>query len=391
MKKALRIIILSALSLLAGIVIISLLSVTLFLKSCQSFLGSHKNEPDGHIICAEKYVPEYIENKYGFTPEIVSSERGTSVGLVPIPRKNNEVFLKLSDGEREFDVRAYLTSEDSGLDDINFSDNYQSDEIISSLGKLIDSKLPELAAIEIRADEKAVPNYYTKYYDGENLLDFLGGMFLHIRAYYVNHDFSDASQLDFFEMLDGADVGYDYMFISCRSKEAVEYVKPHFFDHDYEADYFAPYIEGYISGFSNSQAKETPVYKKLNIYDTGEFLYSVKEVYSHESDSFIKFDQQTDYTLEVSRTDSFDKQHEAVSPCWVITGDPAYLQIFVPLRYIDCDFEVLTGSKDHTYDIRGECVPSAYNNTEPIYIVGEYATFEASLQGGSSSIRIIKK
>lgn len=391
MKRALRIILLSALSLLAVKVIICLLSVTIFLRSCQNFLGSHKNEPDGHIICAEKYVPEYIENKYGFTPEIVSSERGTTVALVPIPRKTNEVFLKLSDGEREFDVRAYLTSEDSGLDDINFSDNYQSDEIISGLGKLINSKLPGLAAIEIKAQEQAVPNYYAKYYDGENLLDFLGGMFLHIRAYYVNHDFSDASQLDFFEILDGADVGYDYMFISCRSKEAVEYVQPHFFYNDYEVDYFSPYIEGYISGFRNSQTKETPVYKKLNIYDTGEFLYSVKEVYSNESDSFIKFDQQTDYTLEVSRTDSFDEQHEAVSPCWVITGDPAYLQIFVPLRYIDRDFKVLTGSRDYTYDIRGECKPFDYKNTVLIYIVGEYATFEASLQGGSSSIGIFEE
>lgn len=261
MRKALKIILLSVLSLMTVFMVICFLTVYLFLKSCHH--GSHKNEPDGHIICAEKYVLEYIGEKYGFTPEILSSERGTTVALVPVPRNTNEVFLKLSDGEREFDVRAYVRSEDSGKDGVDFSDNYQFEEICSDLSEFIDSNLPGIAAINVKFNS-SFPDHFTDYYDGENLLDFLGGMFIYIRAYYVNHDFSDASQLDFFELLDGADIGYDYMFISCRSKEALEYVQPYFFYNDYQADDFAPYIEGYISGFRNSQTKKTPIYKSLS-------------------------------------------------------------------------------------------------------------------------------
>lgn len=265
MRKALKIILLSALSLLAVIMTSCLFFVMIFLRSCHHF-GSHKNKPDGHIICAEKFAPEYIENKYGFKPEILSSERGTTVALVPVPRKTNEVFLKLSDGEREFDVRAYLTSEDSELDDINFSDNYQLQEINSDLSKLIDSKLPGLAAIDIKFNYGSFPDHFTNYYDGENLIDFLSGTSLRFQAYYVNRDFSDASQLDFLEILDSADIVYNYKFISCRSNNAVESVRDHLFNYDTEIESFAPYIGEYISGFRNSQTKETPVYKKLNSY-----------------------------------------------------------------------------------------------------------------------------
>lgn len=265
MKKALKIILLSALSLLAVIVINWLLLISLLLKSCHHS-ASNKNKPDGYINCAEKFAPEYIENKYGFKPKILSSERGTTVALVPVPRKTNEVFLKLSDGEREFDVRAFVLSEDSGMDDINFSDNYQLEEISGDLGEFIDSKLPGLAAIDIKFNYGSFPDHFTNYYDGENLLDFLSGTSLRFQAYYVDRDFSDASQLDFLEVLDSADIVYNYKFISCRSNHAVEYVRDHLFEHDTEIESFAPYIGEYISGFRNSQTKETPVYKKFNSY-----------------------------------------------------------------------------------------------------------------------------
>lgn len=262
MRKALKIILLSVLSLLAVIVIISLFSVFIFMRSCKNSLGSHKNEADGHIICAEKYVPEYIEEKYGFTPEILSSERGTTVALVPVPRNTNEVFLKLSDGEREFDVRAYVCSEDSGKDGVDFSDNYQFEEITNDLSEFIDSNLPGLAAINVKFNS-SFSDHFTDYYDGENLLDFFSGTSLHINAYYVNHDFSDASQLDFLKILNDADITYHYKFISCRSKEAVESVRDHFFNNDTDIYSFGYYIGEYISGFRNSQTEDTPVYKSL--------------------------------------------------------------------------------------------------------------------------------
>lgn len=262
MRKALKIILLSALSVIAVIVMGWLLLISLLLKSCHHS-GSKKNKPDGYINCAEKFAPEYIENKYGFKPKILSSERGTTVALVPVPRKTNEVFLKLSDGEREFDVRAFVSSEDSEMDDIYFSDNYQFEEISGDLGKFIDSKLSGLAAMDVKFKYGSFPDHFTNYYDGENLIDFLSGTSLRFQAYYVNRDFSDASQLDFLEIFDGADITYDYKFISCRSNEAVESVRGHFFDRDTEIESYATYIDEYISGFRNPQVKEPTVYKSL--------------------------------------------------------------------------------------------------------------------------------
>lgn len=350
-------------------------------------LPDHTRTKDSTMICAEENVSAYIHDKYGFEPEVLDSFHVTT----NTGRDTCHVQVRVANGEEQFDVLADVYSENPEAPDIQFSDNRQRHEIEEGFREWIDEQLPGLEALYLESGSRFFADYFTELYEKDRLMDFLGGQFFYFNAYYVDHSFEDGSQLDFLEQLDEADVGYDCKFISCYSKEAVEKVKHYSFPNDFETHDFTPYIREYRNGFRNSNGKDKSRYYKFNVHQADGFMYSVME-----SDCYGPFAEiGEDYELEAYPAMDFDEDRKAVSPCWYITGEPAYLRIFIPKESVDYHGyqRVLSGSAPHSYDIVGEYVWQdeyrVYSEDHPFdirdssFIIeeGDYFVFDMELKG----------
>ncbi|MDE6520244.1 MAG: hypothetical protein K2K91_07290 [Ruminococcus sp.] len=358
----------------------------LVFSSCDENMNvnnSKEVEKDIYVESPEKFVDEYIMEKYGFCPEIKTAQRVTSnQGLFPVKRDTAYVLVKCSDGEHEFDVLANTYS----AENISCSDNYQKEQIKNDFKDWFSSELPNLKEISIIGTGNTYySNFYTEYYDGENLFDFMNGFGFDIYAFYVNHDFSDESQFSFLEKMDKADICYGCMFISCYSDEDVEKIKNETFPNEYEAVHYAPYIEEYSYIFRNSATERKPEYHKLNIHEGDGFLYSVMDdvcLYCHENSDKYLLDTKQSFSY-----DSFDSEHKLVSPVWNVsrTGRFQNLCIYIPVDKIDYNYEptlIYSGSYPHTYELIGEYTDprmpesSFIKNSSYISIIGDYAVFD---------------
>lgn len=128
-----------------------------------------------------KNAISYIEEKYGFTPEIISVKaKKVDSGPIPVPAIQREytgsVEVELKYNNKNF--RVYTAGEENSQ---YISDNYQQDEIISSILNIIGEYKGDYYSYSLDNDTCS----WKTYYNGSNIKDFLDEFILTIN--YINN------------------------------------------------------------------------------------------------------------------------------------------------------------------------------------------------------------
>ena len=129
-----------------------LLSCTILFSACDS--KEQKAENEKNLRQAEKNAIAYIEEKYGFTPEVIESAIERSSGLfggTPL----TTAMIRMSYNNKDFSV--YIDGETENTDG---ADNYQQDEIISALTEKLSEKAESAKGI-VGEQEIFIPNTLT--------------------------------------------------------------------------------------------------------------------------------------------------------------------------------------------------------------------------------------
>ena len=187
-------------------IIAFLLTCSLLLSGCDS--KEQKAENEKNLRQAEKNAVTYIEEKYGFTPEIIESELeryGGMFGSIP----ESTVMVRMSYNNKEFSV--YIDGETKNTDG---ADNYQQEEIISALTQKLstvaenysgitanDFKSIDINGGKVKSFRPVVEwnceNLYSEYFDGENFAEVFGDETCYITADYIEADFENLQEKDF--------------------------------------------------------------------------------------------------------------------------------------------------------------------------------------------------
>ena len=172
---------------------------------------------------AAEQAVQYIYEKYGFTPEVLSSNSDYLGGMFG-NRYCQTYFIKMVYEEKEFLV--FIDGEEA-------RDSYQHEEIYQALRTEINDRIP--GAIELRLEghqffHRAVATNYkdclcSEYFDGTNLIEVLNDCRGRFRAYYVHGDFSDESLFTWLGNTDSeteeSSNAFRGQFVSLRSEDAL--------------------------------------------------------------------------------------------------------------------------------------------------------------------------
>ena len=170
---------------------------------------------------AAEQAVQYIDEKYGFTPKVLSSDsdrKSGGLGWYYIP----SYMIKMVYKKREFMVF---------IDGEEVRDNYQHEEIRQALQTEINDRIP--GVIELRLDGYQFFNrwasdytdcFCSEYFDGTNLFEVLNDCRVRFEAYYVQGDFTDESLFTWLDNTDSeteeASNAFRGQFISLRSEDA---------------------------------------------------------------------------------------------------------------------------------------------------------------------------
>lgn len=128
---------------------------------------------------AETIAVNYIEEKYGFTPEVLESKSMKQDNVVPVVKYEPETVVIMSYNGQEFYVLA--NGEDLSAQDA--MDNYQEDEITSTFLNYV-NQMMQVPVYDVELEsgyEVSIPgsaynlqyNFYKDYFDGTDLETFL--------------------------------------------------------------------------------------------------------------------------------------------------------------------------------------------------------------------------
>lgn len=128
---------------------------------------------------AETIAVKYIEEKYGFTPEVLESKSMKQDNVVPVVKYEPETVVTMSYNGQEFYVLA--NGEDLSAQDA--MDNYQEDEITSAFLDYV-NQMMQVPVYDVELEsgyEVSIPgsaynlqyNFYRDYFDGTDLETFL--------------------------------------------------------------------------------------------------------------------------------------------------------------------------------------------------------------------------
>lgn len=183
-----------------------LLGGVLLLSGCDS--AEQKAENEKNLRRAEENAVTYIEEKYGFTPEVIESVLERQSGLFG-STPDTTALIRMSYNNKEFSV--YINGETVNNDG---ADNYQQEEIISAITEEF-SAVAENAKGIIGSDIKSVninggkaddffpdvdwdaENLYSEYFNGENFAEVFGDEICDITVNYVNADLGCLYKEDF--------------------------------------------------------------------------------------------------------------------------------------------------------------------------------------------------
>ena len=211
---------------------------------------------------AAEQAVQYIYEKYGFTPEVLSSNSDYLGGMFG-NRYCQTYFIKMVYEEKEFLV--FIDGEEA-------RDSYQHEEIYQALRTEVNDRIPGVIELRLEGHQffhRAVATNYkdclcSEYFDGTNLFEVLNDCRGEFEAYYVHGDFSDESLFAWLDNKDsekeGSSNAFRGYFISLRSEDALAPVAS--FGFGYSA---AIYVEGYRS------TKGT--YRQYNLKQYGDLYY----------------------------------------------------------------------------------------------------------------------
>lgn len=200
--------------------ILCVLFAVLFITGCESKeerAQRKKNEKQA----AEQAV-QFMYEKYGFTPEVLSSDSDYMQGMFG-KDYSQEYLIKMVYNEREFLV--YM------MQDGQVRDSYQHEEICQALRTEINDRIPGVTEFWLRGYQFFSSNDYrsfidclcSEYFDGTNLLEVLNDCRGTFCAYYVHGDFSDESRFTWLYNTDSeteeSSNAFDGHFISLRSED----------------------------------------------------------------------------------------------------------------------------------------------------------------------------
>ena len=358
----------------------SILIAAAVMLCCMIFVGcsyQHHGSTAESTVSNELIVQkinDYMNDKYGFTPEFRSIYPKKEVGGAESRIYTANCIYML----REFSVNADF----SDPDNVYCSDTYQSDEISSDMEKWFSEQCPENKNVRfINSVGDMFYKYFHDYYDKTNLFDFLKGQYYTVYVLYTGHDVSDEAQYKFLDELTRNDIGYRCMFISCYTDNDVEKLKEREFLNEYDGVKFAPYIEEYYFVTANNGAEKNAEYYRMNIQEANGFLYSVMD------DDFLKCGKAAEINSE--RTEELNELPGAASPCWHLTGPPANLRIYVPMDLIElqrdanaaADILPLERKVCGVFREKGKAVRKAAG----VYAVGDYICFDLNSRSGEKN------
>ena len=184
-----------------------LLCCTFLFAGCDS--EEQKAENEKNLKQAEGNAVNYIEQKYGFKPEIIESELERNQGMfgsVPL----TTAMIRMAYNGKEFSV--YIDGKNENTDG---ADNYQQGEIIAALTEKVADTVEnaretvgEIKSINIDGGEVQdffpdvewnIENLYSAYFDGDNFAEVFGDNLCYVTANYVDANFTslDKSFFDF--------------------------------------------------------------------------------------------------------------------------------------------------------------------------------------------------
>ncbi len=169
----------------------------------------------------------YIEEKYGFTPTVVSAAidripggyGGTATG---------DVIVKLEYNGKEFVV--HINGEATNTDG---ADSYQTEEVMADTMKFVEEHLPGVVNIAYSVnryyhDDNQEEVIFAKKYDGTNLKELLSEDIYGMELCYLNINLADKDQFAFLEEIFPTEK-HSVCFVSMRyegiAKEYLDYYK----------------------------------------------------------------------------------------------------------------------------------------------------------------------
>lgn len=212
-----------------------------------------------YIETAKANAMNYIQDKYGFEPEITDAVQEREYGMFSSTPLST-VYVRMNCNNRNFGV--YISGASKNTDGY---DNYQQEDLY----EYVKSFIPEPVDIELRGGavstsyddfEKECVNMYQTYFDGTNIAEMFGEKSCYIYARYIGEDFSDISAdtfpEDFF-----ANERINVTLLSYRSEDTY---KPNGIRTDTEE---AVYLESYCTlNKSETVKKSYPLGQIDNMY-----------------------------------------------------------------------------------------------------------------------------
>lgn len=185
-----------------------LLGCTFLFSGCDS--EEQKAENEKNLKQAENNAVSYIEQKYGFKPEITESVLERHSGLFG-STPGTTAIIRMTYNGKEFSV--YI---DGKSENTEGADNYQQDEIISALTEKIKDTaknakgiVGEVKSVNINGGkvqdffpdvEWGTENLYSAYFDGDNFAEVFGDNLCYVTADYIDTDFTSLDK-NFFDFI----------------------------------------------------------------------------------------------------------------------------------------------------------------------------------------------
>lgn len=149
-----------------------------------------------YIATAKTNAMNYIQNKYGFEPEITDAVQEREYGMFSSTPLTT-VYVRMNYNNRKFGV--YI---DGASENTDGYDNYQQEELYEYVKEFIPEPLDirlKGGAVSTSYDdfEKECVNMYQTYFDGTNAAEMFGEKGCSIYARYIGEDFSEISEDDF--------------------------------------------------------------------------------------------------------------------------------------------------------------------------------------------------
>lgn len=205
-----------------------------------------------YIETAKTNAMNYVQDKYGFEPEITDAVQERQYGMFSSTPLTT-VYVRMNYNNRNFGV--YIDGAGTNTDGY---DNYQQEDLYEYVKEYI----PEPMDIELKGGyvstsydsfEAECVNMYRTYFDGTNIAEMFGEKGCDIYARYINEDFSEISTDDFPEDLFESE-RVTVTLMSYRSAGMYGTYKKKGFNTDEEA---AVYLESYCTMNKSETVKKS--------------------------------------------------------------------------------------------------------------------------------------